>query len=320
MWNWERITYTDGTHDDFVAIIGSRGADGATGRSGQIVYPAGVYYQDRTYTATTEKAPYVLDTNDGNYYVMNYIGTWVPNEQNGYTPAQSYAKNGTKYWTLLEAFDAIYANVGVIANGLIGAAVFNGNYMFSQYGEGNYEDFPTGTSNPYNEPNGFKPAWCVNLLTGEMWLGKGASYFGNNGQGNNKFTKNGLVYSFGPEDLGGFNVKTEGGLDLFSIIGTYISQYDYNVAAKFRARRNNKHDSFVTISPKNEYQIDLFDGSWEDIGNGKYYQMLISAKNGIIFKYGNDPQVMQTFKGLTTDVTIGDKTLCFKNGILYKII
>ena len=183
LWNWERITYTDGTHDDFVAIIGSRGSDGATGRSGQIVYPAGVYYQDRTYTGTKEKAPYVLDTQDGNYYVMNYIGTWVPNEQNGYTPAQSYAKNGTKYWTLLEAFDAIYANVGVIANGLIGAAVFNGNYMFSQYGEGNYEDFPTGTSNPYNEANGFKPAWCVNLLTGEMWLGKGASYFNNDGSG-----------------------------------------------------------------------------------------------------------------------------------------
>lgn len=183
LWNWERITYTDGTHDDFVAIIGSRGSDGATGRSGQIVYPAGVYAQNKTYTTTETKAPYVLDTSDGNYYVMNYIGTWVPNEQNGYTPAQSYAKNGTKYWTLLEAFDAIYANVGVIANGLIGAAVFNGNYMFSQYGEGNYEDFPTGTSNPYNEPNGFKPAWCVNLLTGEMWAGTGSTNLKPDGTG-----------------------------------------------------------------------------------------------------------------------------------------
>ena len=29
-------------------------------------------------------------------------------------------------------------------------------------------------------------------------------------------------------------------------------------------------------------------------------------RNIIIFKYGNDPQVMQTFEGLTTSVTIGD--------------
>nr|DAI45515.1 MAG TPA: hypothetical protein [Bacteriophage sp.] len=32
----------------------------------------------------------------------------------------------------MEHFEALFAEVGVIANGLIGSAVFNGDYMFSQ--------------------------------------------------------------------------------------------------------------------------------------------------------------------------------------------
>lgn len=31
-------------------------------------------------------------------------------------------------------FDAIYTKVGIVSNGLIGSAVFNGDYMFSQQG------------------------------------------------------------------------------------------------------------------------------------------------------------------------------------------
>ena len=46
--------------------------------------------------------------------------------------------------------DAVFAKVGVISNGLIGSAVYNGDYMFSQQGTGtspNYADFKITEAN-----------------------------------------------------------------------------------------------------------------------------------------------------------------------------
>ena len=194
LWNWEHILYTDGTYDDFYVIIGSRGADGTPGGAGQIIYPAGVYDVNKSYTTDVQKAPYVFDPSDGNYYIMNYIGTWKGTEQNNYSPSQSYSANGTRYWTLMEAYDAIYANIGVIANGLIGSAVFNGAYMFSQQGinpqtgsTGSFENF-FKVAAPYTSNSTFDPNWCVNLRTGEQWIGAGKIYL--DSEGNAKFGEN----------------------------------------------------------------------------------------------------------------------------------
>lgn len=173
------------------------GINGLTGEApgSQIVYPAGVYNVTKTYETTERIAPYVLDTSDGNYYVMNYIGTWTGTEQGDKTPSQSFADNGNTYWQKFEAFDAVYAKVGIIANGLIGEAVFNGDYAFSQQGidrQGNessdYQDFcrtpgDIYVSNPYDSTCIFRPNWCVNFSTGEQWMGRGKSYFGPEGDG-----------------------------------------------------------------------------------------------------------------------------------------
>ena len=173
------------------------GINGLTGEAAgsQIVYPAGVYDVNKTYKTTERVAPYVLDTSDGNYYVMNYIGTWTGTEQNNQTPSQSFANNGNKYWQKFESFDAVYAKVGIIANGLIGEAVFNGDYAFSQQGidrQGNessdYQDFchtpgDIYVGNPYDPTCIFRPNWCVNFSTGEQWMGRGKSYFGPEGDG-----------------------------------------------------------------------------------------------------------------------------------------
>lgn len=188
LWNWEHILYTDNTYDDFFAVIGTMGAPGTPGAAGQIVYPAGLYNPNKEYTTTKQKAPYVFDPSDGNYYLLNYIGTWLGTEQNNRTPAQDYAANNGKYWMLMEGFDAIYANVGVIANGLIGSAVFNGWYMFSQQGitaagkaTDKYEDF--NPADPFNPSNSFRPNWCANLGTGEQWFSAGKVYFRYDGSG-----------------------------------------------------------------------------------------------------------------------------------------
>lgn len=173
------------------------GINGLTGEApgSQIVYPAGVYDVTKTYETTERIAPYVLDTSDGNYYVMNYIGTWTGTEQNNQTPSQSFAHNGNTYWQKFEAFDAVYTKVGIIANGLIGEAVFNKEYAFSQTGidvEGNtstdYQNFMLLSNgltsfSPYDPNCLFRPRWCVNFKTGEQWLGTGTSHFGSAGDG-----------------------------------------------------------------------------------------------------------------------------------------
>lgn len=173
------------------------GINGLTGEAAgsQIIYPAGVYDVTKTYETTERIAPYVLDPSDGNYYVMNYIGTWTGTEQGDKTPSQSFADNGNTYWQKFEAFDAVYTKVGIIANGLIGEAVFNKEYAFSQTGidvEGNestnYQNFMLLSNgltsfSPYDHNCLFRPRWCVNFKTGEQWLGTGTSHFGSAGDG-----------------------------------------------------------------------------------------------------------------------------------------
>lgn len=188
LWNWEHIVYTSGDPSDFFAVIGAMGPSGTPGGPGQIIYPAGIYNSSAKYICTAQKAPYVYDPNYDNFYVMNYIGTWNGSDNPGVTPGDDYSKNGGQYWMLMEAFDAIYANIGIFGNALVGSAVFNGDYIFSQQGiraNGNnstsYQNF--NRNDPFNPNNSFRPNWCANLRTGEQWFGAGKIHFGYDGSG-----------------------------------------------------------------------------------------------------------------------------------------
>lgn len=198
-----RLSGVNGT-DGLNGKDGADGKDGTNGKNGQILYPQGIYSNTASYTCTEEKCPYVFDTSDGNYYFLNAVMTWVGTEQNNETPAQNAAKSSGAYWQKLEAFDAIYANIGIFGNALVGSAVFNGDYMFSQQGidssgsaSSHYEGFcDHDSSNPYNPTNTFKPSYCVNLKTGEVWAGAGKIYLGSDGSGyladkHIKFTQDG---------------------------------------------------------------------------------------------------------------------------------
>ena len=158
-------------------LTGVNGLPGERGKS-QIIYPAGIYDNSTSYTADNDKAPYVFDTSDNNFYVLNYKGTWLGTEQDNRTPSQDYAENKGEYWMLMQSFDAIYANIGIFGSALVGSAVFNGDYMFSQLGinknggtSSSYQLFcDKNSSDPFDENNTFRPNWCVNLRTGEQWM------------------------------------------------------------------------------------------------------------------------------------------------------
>lgn len=150
-------------------LTGTNGLPGSDGHN-QIIYPQGIYDSTKSYVSDKYKAPYVYDPADGNFYVLNYEGPWKGTDQVYSTPSESYTNN-QRYWIRFEGYEAIYTKIGIIANGLIGSAVFNGNYMFSQQGvDANgvmttaYENF--GTDN-------FTPNYQVNFATGDVTMNKG---------------------------------------------------------------------------------------------------------------------------------------------------
>ena len=182
LWNWTRVTYTEGGVQNTKRVIGTHGA---TGDRGQLVYPAGIYNTDGVYITDTQKAPYVRDTSDNNYYVLNTIGTWNAKLQNQ-TPSQNY-NSGQKDWIPFQSFDAIYADIGILKSALVGSSVFNGQFMFSQQGinkeghasskyegfcgaykKGNNGLFPSN-ADPMDAANEFRPNYCVDFSTGKMW-------------------------------------------------------------------------------------------------------------------------------------------------------
>jgi hypothetical protein len=172
--NDDTVGSLQGTWSEPFRLSGVNGLDGApgpAGKKGQVVYPMGVYSNTTSYTTTDTKAPYVYDPSDGNFYVLNAEMTWLGTQQDNRTPSQDFAANGGKYWLKFDSFEAIYAKIGIIANGLIGSAVFNGDYMFSQQGvdasgiaTSSYEKFGT---------DDFTPNYQVNFATGDVTMNKG---------------------------------------------------------------------------------------------------------------------------------------------------
>lgn len=165
---------------------GPTGLPGQDGRKGQLVYPAGIYSNTTSYTTDEYKAPYVLDKSDNNYYVLNAQMTWLGTEQGNRTPSQDYAQNHGSYWLKFDLYEAVFAKIGIIANGLIGSAVFNGDYMFSQQGiNPSASNASTMQYQLFDEDHiydgSFTPNIMFNFRTGSGHLAAGKVLFDANG-------------------------------------------------------------------------------------------------------------------------------------------
>lgn len=159
---------------------GTNGLNGENGSKGQIIYPEGIYNVNTVYQGTADKTPYVYDSNDASYYVLNIVGTWQGTLHSNESPSTDTSNS----WVKLDAFEALYTKIGIIANGLIGSAVFNGNYMFSQQGidssgqvSTQYQNF-----NPETPTGGvFTPNILFNFRTGAGHMAAGKIKFGDDG-------------------------------------------------------------------------------------------------------------------------------------------
>lgn len=178
--NTDKVGTIEGSWSTPTKLSGTNGLNGENGSKGQIIYPEGIYNVNTVYQGTADKTPYVYDSNDASYYVLNIVGTWQGTLHSNESPSTDTSNS----WVKLDAFEALYTKIGIIANGLIGSAVFNGNYMFSQQGidssgqvSTQYQNF-----NPETSTGGvFTPNILFNFRTGAGHMAAGKIKFGDDG-------------------------------------------------------------------------------------------------------------------------------------------
>lgn len=143
-----------------------------------IAYPMGIYSTTTPYINDGETAPYVYDTGgdtEGNhYFFLKAVMTWIGTQQDNESPGT----DTSGAWEPLKNFEAIYTDLLIAPNSLVGGAVFNNNLMFSQRGKnasgGDSSEYHLiNTSDPMNTSNSFRPNFLLDFENGEAYFGAG---------------------------------------------------------------------------------------------------------------------------------------------------
>lgn len=188
-----------------------------------IAYPAGIYSVSTPYINDGEKAPYVYDTSDGNYYFLKSVMTWIGTQQNNESPAI----DSSGAWTVLENYEAIYTDLLIAPNSLVGGAVFNNNLMFSQRGKnasgGDSSEYHLiNTSDPMNTSNSFRPNFLLDFENGEAYFGAGGIHLAADSENSQlQLTTTDTKLTLDGSGLSMINNSSSGAL---STSGTYIKK------------------------------------------------------------------------------------------------
>lgn len=191
-----------------------------------IAYPAGIYSTSTPYINDGEKAPYVYDTSDGNYYFLKSVMTWIGTQQNNESPAT----DTSGAWTVLENYEAIYTDLLIAPNSLVGGAVFNNNLMFSQRGKdasggdsSRYDLIDASSSaNAMNSSNQFRPNFLLDFENGEAYFGAGGIHLAADSENSQlQLTTTDTKLTLDGSGLSMINNSSSGAL---STSGTYIKK------------------------------------------------------------------------------------------------
>lgn len=186
-----------------------------------IAYPMGIYSTSTPYINDGEKAPYVYDTSDSNYYFLKSVMTWIGTQQNNESPAT----DTSSAWTKLEGYEAIYTDLLIAPNSLVGGAVFNNNLMFSQRGKNasgsdSSEYHLINTSDPMNTSNSFRPNFLLDFANGEAYFGAGGIHLAADSE-NSQLQLTTTDTKLTLDGSGLSMINNTGGL---STVGTYIKK------------------------------------------------------------------------------------------------
>lgn len=268
--NTDKVGTIEGSWSTPTKLSGTNGLNGENGSKGQIIYPEGIYNVNTVYQGTVDKTPYVYDSNDANYYVLNIVGTWQGTLHSNESPSTDTSSS----WVKLEAFEALYTKVGIIGNGLIGSAVFNDVYMFSQQGVDENGDVSTHYENfnkdsigtPIESTDPTKPGVRTFIPNMLFNFGTGAGYLAG---GNISFETDGNIYAKNISVNGNMSSSDEEVLDLsyssttqtvtltgLKNITVYMNE---SSITKSKVQLLNIDASvFDNMSSKSKYTIDIF--------------------------------------------------------------
>jgi len=122
LWAYDKVNMSDGTYSSTAPFILRKWTKQA------LPYPAGIFNESETYTATDSIVPYVL--HESLYYVLNKIGSF-----SGINPKLDYSSNGLNAtWIPFENFKATFVEILMANFAKLASAVFIGDYMMSQEG------------------------------------------------------------------------------------------------------------------------------------------------------------------------------------------
>lgn len=190
-----------------------------------IAYPMGIYSTTTPYINDGETAPYVYDTGgdtEGNhYFFLKTVMTWIGTQQNNESPGT----DTSGAWEPLKNFEAIYTDLLIAPNSLVGGAVFNNNLMFSQRGKnasgGDSSEYHLiNTSDPMNTSNSFRPNFLLDFENGEAYFGAGGIHLAADSENSQlQLTTSDTKLTLDGSGLSMIN--NTGGL---STVGTYIKK------------------------------------------------------------------------------------------------
>lgn len=190
-----------------------------------IAYPMGIYSTTTPYINDGETAPYVYDTGgdtEGNhYFFLKAVMTWIGTQQNNESPGT----DTFGAWEPLKNFEAIYTDLLIAPNSLVGGAVFNNNLMFSQRGKnasgGDSSEYHLiNTSDPMNTSNSFRPNFLLDFENGEAYFGAGGIHLAADSENSQlQLTTSDAKLTLDGSGLSMIN--NTGGL---STVGTYIKK------------------------------------------------------------------------------------------------
>lgn len=190
-----------------------------------IAYPMGIYSTTTPYINDGETAPYVYDTGgdtEGNhYFFLKAVMTWIGTQQNNESPGT----DTSGAWEPLKNFEAIYTDLLIAPNSLVGGAVFNNNLMFSQRGKnasgGDSPEYHLiNTSAPMNTSNSFRPNFLLDFENGEAYFGAGGIHLAADSENSQlQLTTSDTKLTLDGSGLSMIN--NTGGL---STVGTYIKK------------------------------------------------------------------------------------------------
>lgn len=193
-----------------------------------IAYPMGIYSTTTPYINDGETAPYVYDTGgdtEGNhYFFLKAVMTWIGTQQNNESPGT----DTSGAWEPLKNFEAIYTDLLIAPNSLVGGAVFNNNLMFSQRGKNasggdssRYELIDASSSaNAMNPSNQFRPNFLLDFESGEAYFGAGGIHLAADSE-NSQLQLTTADTKLTLDGSGLSMINNTGGL---STVGTYIKK------------------------------------------------------------------------------------------------